>query len=95
MNIVNRDKLNVLQTMYGVIKDAHEYAHYDCAEDIRNYYYFIYGVLAMTETMLNEINEDSYSYTKILNSLTDNTDTDKAMETINNAYKDFANGKLD
>lgn len=57
MDITNRDRLSVLQTMFTVIKDAHEYAHYDCAEDIRNYYYFIYGVLAMTETLLKEIDE--------------------------------------
>lgn len=104
MDVTNRDRLNVLQTMFAVIREAHEYAN---IRDDRDYYHFIDGVLAMTETLLKEIDErpagepepDSYTPDKSelgrcipvnIEGLTVSTSRDNV-----GMYNTYMNGKLD
>ena len=93
MDVTNRDRLNVLDTMFTVIKDAHEYAHY---EDGRNYYYFIYGIIAMTEMMLKEIDERPMKMEEELERhiCINPEEARKALEDITNIYNTHVNGKL-
>ena len=79
MDVTNRDRLNVLNTMFAVIREAHEYAHIG---EGRDYYHFVDGVLAMTEMLLKEIDERPNPVTCI---------EEKAVE----FYNSYMNAKLE
>ena len=64
MNVANRDRLSVLQTMYKVIKESHEHIYIHEGKD---YFHFIEGVLAMTGKQIKEIDERPNSIKSIYN----------------------------
>lgn len=104
MDITNRDRLSVLQTMYEVIKESHEHIYIHEGKD---YFHFIEGVLAMTGKQIKEIDErpigepepDSYTPDKSelgrcipvnIEGLTVSTSRDNV-----GMYNTYMNGKLD
>ena len=88
MDVANRDRLSVLQTMYNVIKESQEHIYIHGEKD---YFYFIEGVLAMTGKQIKEIDERPIGEPE---SYIDHEEAKEALNSIKGIYNTYVNAKL-
>ena len=65
------NKLEILETMFEVIKESGEWS-FDC--DDKNYAYFMDGVVAMTEALMNKLEAKNDSKTETFGGLSTKLD---------------------
>lgn len=88
MDVTNRDRLSVLQTMYEVIKESHEHIYIHEGKD---YFHFIEGVLAMTRKQIKEIDERPIGEPE---PYIDHEEAKEALDSIKGIYNTYVNAKL-
>lgn len=89
MDVINKDRLSVLEAMFDVVNESTEWA-YNTTEN--RYGYYIEGVVAMTERLLREIDQrpigenEGSGLCGELSCISDEvSDIDKAIASITNA----------